>query len=694
LLRLKKILQDNLSLSSKLFLRGLLRSIVPGKLKTKKYSLETPALSGAHFDLTAGRAEETPASDNARAIQTSIIIPVFNKAEFTWQCLNSLVKEIDFSRVEIIIIDNASTDNTEEVLARFAEYVRVIANERNAGFVDACNQGAEVAKGKYLVFLNNDTTVLPGWLDYLVETIQREPSAGAVGSMFLYPDGSIQEAGGIVWRNGEAHHYGWGESPDDRRYNFARDVDYCSAASLLIKRELFKRLGSFDRRFAPAYYEDIDLCFGVRSLGYKVIYQPLSRLVHFEGGTAGADTAKGFKRFQITNRGKFVDKWRATLEQEHLPQDLQQLTAASDRKRNQPHVVVFDERVPSPDRDAGSLRMLIILKTLAAWCHVIFVPFNRPQSEDYERALWQEGIETADAVEYRSLLKHENVRAAIVSRPSMGSVFIHRIRRTNPNVAVVFDMVDTHFVRFQREHEISGQAAALSEAKRYRKIERKLAQASDLVWCASREDKQVMEREAPETRVEVVPTIHQLRDGGKPFADRQDLLFIGNLAHRPNEDAVLFFIREVYPLVRQALPNVRLDIIGDNPSAALKAYDSEDVRIRGYVPDVGPYLRNARVFVAPLRFGAGIKGKVGEAMAHGIPVVTTSIGAEGFELTHGLDVMIGDDPASFAAAIQQLYSQAGLWQRVVDNSRLRIKNSFTPEVVAETINNSIRALGQ
>jgi glycosyltransferase involved in cell wall biosynthesis len=324
---------------------------------------------------------------------------------------------------------------------------------------------------------------------------------------------------------------------------------------------------------------------------------------------------------------------------------------------------------------------------------VIFVPFNRPKNEDYVQALWQQGIETADAVEYRKLLKHENVKAAIVSRPSMASVFIHRLRRSNPNVTVVFDMVDTHFVRFQREYEISGKKAALSEAKRYRKIERKLAQASDLVWCASPEDKQAMERESPTTRIEVVPTIHELRDSGKAFADRQDLLFIGNFAHRPNEDAVLFFLREVYPLVRQRLPHVRMDIIGDHASDAIMAYNSDETRILGYVPDVEPYLRNARVFIAPLRFGAGIKGKVGEAMAHGIPVVTTSIGAEGFGLTHELDVMIADEPASFAEAVKRLYSDNELWQRLATNSRLLIKKHFTPEVVAETINRSIRPQG-
>jgi GT2 family glycosyltransferase len=670
-------------------LRGLLRIVQPDKLRPKPDPWELPSPAG--FDLTAFLAETKPAAVPAPAsIQTSIIIPVFNKAGFTFQCIRSLMQEIDFSENEVIVVDNASTDPTAAVLAHFENLVRVIRNEENRGFGEACNQGAVAARGKYLLFLNNDTVVMAGWLDTLVETVEADLKTGAVGSMLLYPDGSIQEAGAIIWNNGEAHHYGWGASPDDGRFNFAREVDYCSGASLLIRKEVFERLGGFDRRFAPAYYEDVDLCFGVRSLGYKVMYQPASRLIHFEGTTAGADISTGFKRFQVINQQKFVEKWRGALEREQFPQDLKQLAAASNRNHDRPRVVVFDERVPSPDRDAGSLRMFLILKTLAQWCHVIFVPFNRPQSLDYERGLWKEGIETADAVDYRRLLKHKNVKAAIVSRPSMGAVFIHRIRRVNPGVRIIFDMVDTHFLRFQREHEISGEAVALAEAIRYRKLEGELAQQSDLVWSASGEDKLVMQREVPGKRIEVVPTIHELRDCGKPFAEREGLLFIGNLAHRPNDDAVLFFMREVYPVLLRNLPNVHLDIIGPNPSAAIMAHNSEAVRIRGYVPDVEPYLRDARVFVAPLRFGAGIKGKVGEAMAHGIPVVTTSIGAEGFGLTHEVDVMIADDPESFASAIEQLYSQQELWERLAQHSRLRIEQHFTPEVIAETINNSIK----
>jgi GT2 family glycosyltransferase/glycosyltransferase involved in cell wall biosynthesis len=711
---IKKQLQDKLSISAKLSIRMLgaginsslafvvelparltkrIGEIAEGRgLKTSNaYSIDSPTLTNdvadyatAHL-LAKGRAE----LDDRKEIKSSIVIPVFNKAEFTLHCLHSLLKEIDLRETEVIVVENASTDDTPDMLSKFKDVIHVIRNEENRGFVDACNQGAAAARGAFLVFLNNDTEVLPGWLRSLEETVQDNPATGAVGSLLLYPDGSIQEAGAIIWNNGEAQHYGWSASPDDRQFNFAREVDYCSAASLLIRRELFEQLGGFDRRFAPAYYEDVDLCFGVRALGFKVIYQPASRVVHYEGVTAGRDVRTGIKHFQLTNRQHFVEKWRAVLERDHQKKNLKRLSQAA-RRLPGPIVLVFDERIPSPDRDAGSARMFMILKALAQWSHVVFVPLNRPQGIEYEEALWRAGIETADAVDYRRLLRRPNVQAAIVSRPSVAEAMIPRIRRANKRVAVVFDMVDAHFIRLQRESQISGDAKILREAERYEKLETRLARASDLIWCNSSADQAVMQTSAAGKRIEVIPTIHALHDRGKPFSERRDLLFVGNLAHKPNADAVHHFMAEIFPLITASLPDIKLFIVGDNATAEFHAHGSENVRVTGYLSDIEPLLHSCRVFIAPLRFGAGVKGKVGEAMSYALPVVTTSIGAEGFGLTDGLNAMIADTPKPFAMAVVRLYSDQDLWERVAENSWRVVAENFTPGKIAETINNSIK----
>lgn len=666
--------------------------------RTTPAPTQLPAWSAQDFlflsdTLSAAARAPGSASVTEKSPRASIVIPVFNKVEFTFQCLRSLLREIDFDDTEVIVVNNASADETAKLLSHFQGLVTVIDNEENRGFVDACNQGAAAASGTYLVFLNNDTVVLAGWLRHLLETIEGDARVGAVGSMLLYEDGRVQEAGAGVWQNGAAFHYGWGGSPDDRRYTFAREVDYCSGASLLVRRDLFEQLGGFDRRYAPAYYEDVDICFGVRSLGYKVVYQPMSRLIHHDGATAGRDTTTGFKRYQTINRAKFVEKWRATLERENLPEDRLRTREASNRKRA-PGIIVFDERIPTPDRDAGSARMMFILKSLVSWSRPVFVPLNRPHGIEYERLLWKEGIETAHLVEYPRLLRTRNFYAAILSRPLVAdSLLSHLRRRSSSSLKIVFDMVDAHFIRLAREHELMRDARTAEEAGTYREIELRLARACDLVWSTSFEDKKAVADEVPGARIEVIPTIHPLHARGQAFKERAHLLFLGNLAHRPNADAVHHLMRDIFPLVKKSLPGVKLYIVGDNVTPEIAAYAAPDVEVLGYVPDVEPLFRSCRLMVVPLRYGAGIKGKLGESLAYGLPVVTTTIGAEGFGIKDGVEALIADEPQAFASAVVRGYEQEDLWERLAEQGRRHIEKHFTPEVVAEIINASLREIG-
>lgn len=719
---MKERLREKLSLSSKLRLkRALFAPVVWGlRLAARAYNFAERVAGSAEahgvdlrraFDVQqrpgAPHAQVWGASDflflaraagggpetlePGRPVKTSVIIPVFNKVEFTFQCLRSLVREVNFDDAEVIVVDNASTDGTRELLAHFRGYVRVVTNGENRGFVDACNQGAGVARGRYLVFLNNDTVVLPGWLTALVETVERDERAGAAGSLFLYPDGRIQEAGAVVWSNAETFHYGWGKFADDRRFTFAREVDYCSGASLLIRRELFERLGGFDRRYAPAYYEDTDLCMGVRALGYKVVYQPASRLYHFEGATAGTDPRAGYKRYQVVNRDKFYGKWRDVLAREHHPEEPARAERAANRHWGC-QVAVIDDRVPTPDRDAGSLRMLNILRALSEWCHPVFITTSKQVWPEYEKLLWSEGVETASALDLGRLMKTRGFRAAVVSRPEVAEGVLATLRRADPRVKVVFDTVDLHFVRLAREAELTGDPSLAREAERYRTIETRLARASDLVWFASSTDMEALGREAPGVPSVVIPTIHRPKPGGLPFGERAHLLFVGNFRHRPNEDGVRFFINEVLPKVREELPGVELLLVGDAAPQEFSQLSEQGVRLLGHVPDLDPLFARARVFVAPLRFGAGIKGKIGEALAYAIPVVTTTVGAEGMSLRDGEEALIADTAPTFAAAVVRLYRDEELWRRVASNAHAHVEEHFSPRVVGRILNDSVKGL--
>jgi GT2 family glycosyltransferase/glycosyltransferase involved in cell wall biosynthesis len=662
-----------------------------GRSRSKKPNRSPPPPAITTLDLSVvadlSSKKSVPIAD--RQISVSILIPVFNKIDYTFQCLRALLDEINLRDTEIIIVNNGSTDATSQVLAHFGNLIRVIDNVENQGFVNASNRGATVASGEYLLFLNNQTIVKTGWLESLLDTVKNDPSVGAAGSMLLDSNGRIQEAGGIIWKTGEAYHYGWGELPADRKYNFTREVDYCSAASLLVRKSLFDQLGGFDRRYAPAYYEDVDLCFGIRSLGHRVIFQPLSRVINYEGVTAGRDTAANTKILQVINRKKFAEKWSDTLDQQY-ENDPALTSEAADRKRG-PQFLVFDDLVPTPDRDAGSARIVNILKSLARIGKPVFVPL-KPLRES-EQFLWSQGIETAHILNYVRLIKTRSFRVAILSRPEVADGLIRSIRRADRRIKIIFDMVDAHFVRLGREHEITGLKNLATEARRSRDREFALARNSDQVWCASEADKKAVSNAVSAERLVVIPTIHALQARGKPPEKREGLLFIGQFKHRPNSDAVCYFMREIFPLIKQRMPTVKFYIVGSSASPEIQAYDSPTVKVMGYVPDIKPLLQSARVFVAPLRFGAGVNGKIGEALSYGLPVVTSSIGAEGIGLTSGENAMIADDPAEFANSVVRVYEDLDLWRRLSDSGYKHIENHFTPQIVGQKIEDGLKVLG-
>jgi len=627
-------------------------------------------------------------------VEASIIIPVFNKADFTFQCLRSLFREIDLTRNEIIVVDNASSDETALMLARLGNRLRVIRNAENKGFVEACNAGAGAARGKFLIFLNNDTIVQPEWLDALIETAESDEKIGAVGSMMIFPDGRLQEAGGIIWRDGTTHLYGYGKHAEEMQFNFVREVDYCSGASLLVSKDLFERFGGFDARFAPAYYEDTDFCMSIRAAGYKVVYQPLSKVVHYESVTAGRDSNSGFRRFYEINHGKFLDKWREVLEREHFAPGKSNIETASNRGRGRKILVAFHE-VPKPDADSGNVRMFAILKTLSKNYRVVLAfTHKRANDYEYERQLGNLGIESVWIVDFDRRFRREKFDFLVLCYPHIAYYVYPTFKRMFPTAKVIFDTVDVHFVRFEREVKLTGDKQIAEEAARHKKIETELARAADQVWCVTEDDKNHLQRVTPEAKIEIVPNIHTLFGRGKSFAERADLLFIGNFNHRPNADAVYYFLDEIFPRILEKLPSVRFRIVGSNAKPELFKLNSENVRVEGFVPNVEPLFESCRVFVAPLRYGAGMKGKIGQALSFGLPTVTTGIGAEGMNLTNEREVLIADEPEAFASAVYRAYADEQLWQMLSDAGYNFIEKNFSPEIVEEKIEQALRKLNE
>jgi GT2 family glycosyltransferase len=253
-----------------------------------------------------------------RQSSVSVIIPTYNGAHFLRSCLSSLKDTVQGSAdVEVIVADDCSTDDTIAFLEGWQQCddrIRVHRASKNRGFIDTCNSAAKTASNDLLVFLNNDTVLLDGWLSAILRTFRRVDDAGAVGGKLLFPDGRLQEAGGVMFNDGTGANFGkWDPKPAGPLYSYMRDVDFCSGALLATPRALFEELQGFDTHFRPAYYEDTDYCFRVRAQGLRVVYQPESAIVHLEGGTAGTDLTVGPKRAQLRNRQRFLDKWHSEL---------------------------------------------------------------------------------------------------------------------------------------------------------------------------------------------------------------------------------------------------------------------------------------------------------------------------------------------------------------------------------------------
>jgi len=620
----------------------------------------------------------------------SIVIPIRDQPALTHACLSAIVDHTPPGHYEVIVVDNASRRPTRRML-NHVEGIRIIRNFRNAGFVDASNAGARAAAGRFVVFLNNDTAVCPGWLDALISALTRHPAAGAVGAKLLYPDGRLQEAGSIIFRDGSGWNYGRGENAEAPEYNYVREVDYCSGACLMVRRECFEALGGFDRAYAPAYYEDTDLCFRLRELDYTVVYQPAARVVHVEGATAGTDPAAGFKAFQARNQPIFVERHRRALERQP-PGEAADIRSASSRRRGL-RVLVVDHRVPQPDQDSGSVRMNAILRILGdLGCRVTLWPDDLVRGEPYVSELQQRGIE----VLYGPILPEQYISrharsfdVAILCRAHIAARYLEPIRAASPFIHIIFDTVDLHYLREGRRADIESDPSAAREAELTKSVELGVVRASELVWVTSTYEADLLQRDAPGARVVVLPNIHEVRGDVPPFVARRDILFVGGFQHQPNEDAVVHFSRDIMPLLRSRLPAIRLIVVGSHVTPKVQALACGDIQVRGFVPVIEPVFDAVRLSIAPLRYGAGVKGKISQSLAMGVPVVTTPVGAEGMGLRHGLHAMVAADPDDFARCVAEVYTDEALWSRLSSAGRELLRNAMGYEAVRETISGAL-----
>ncbi|MEA3638341.1 MAG: glycosyltransferase [Lamprobacter sp.] len=615
--------------------------------------------------------------------EVSIIIPTYAQHELAYTCLKSLAEHLPGFGIEVLLIDDHAPEPAADALASI-EGLTLIRNPENLGFLRSCNRAAEQARGRYLLLLNNDTLLLEGCLDALLRTFAEHEQVGAVGARLIYPDGHLQEAGGIVWKDGSAWNWGRGEHPEDPRFNYVREVDYCSAACLMVPTALFRELGGFDERYAPAYYEDTDLCLALRDRGYSVLYQPAATVVHFEGASHGTDESAGLKAYQVRNRDLFRQKWAIRL-QHHLDNGV-----CPERERDRvdgPRVLWIEACMLTPDQDSGSLRTWRLLQLIRALgCKVTFMADNLQATAPYADQLRQAGIEVQSAPHTSSVSQYLDTEGAhqdviVLCRHYIAIRYIDQVRRVAPQARLIFDTIDLHYLRLRRQAELDQNPSTRAAADLAYREELSIAERSDMTLVVSGIEAGELARELPGVRVEILSNVHDPLDEVAPAAGRQHILFVGGFQHPPNIDAVEFYAREIWPVFREDHPNVRTYIVGSRmPMELRRLGEAAGLDMLGYVADLQPLLAGCRLSVTPLRYGAGVKGKVNQSLAAGLPLVATAIAIEGMALEHERDVLVAEEPAKLVAAMSRLYADDRLWHRLSENGRQRIREQFSSEV--------------
>ena len=521
-------------------------------------SLDGNAEQPDYAAAVAELATTVPAATiNWESPDVSIIIPIYGQLAVTLNCLDSLAAQRTRYSIELIVADDASPEASETKRLKEIPWARYIRRRQNGGFIATCNEAAATARGRFLVFLNNDTRVAPGWLDEMIGSFAIYPKAGLVGSKLFNTDGSLQEAGGIFWRNGTAWNYGRNSDPNDPRYCFARRADYCSGASIAVPSVVWAEAGGFDTEYAPAYCEDADLAFRLRQLGYEVWFQPLSRVIHYEGKSHGRDLTSGVKAYQVTNMKRFAERWRSVLDT-HGPNSHQ-----PDREANRfakRRMLVIDACTPTPDQDAGSVitKQMIEAMQQLGW-HITFVPtHNYHDHPKYTRDLQRIGVQCLYEPFVGSIGQvldlHPDVDVVLGYRVGVLAPIYDELRRRLPMARILFHDVDLHYLREEREAELLNDEQKRIHAAQRREQELGLIAKVDCTLVPTRVEKAIVEEQVPLANILEFPYVVQVQRSSVPFEDRQDLMFLGGYAHTPNVDAVQFFVSEVWPLLVGDLP--------------------------------------------------------------------------------------------------------------------------------------------
>ncbi|WP_165587189.1 glycosyltransferase [Flavobacterium sp. MEB061] len=367
------------------------------------------------------------------------------------------------------------------------------------------------------------------------------------------------------------------------------------------------------------------------------------------------------------------------------------------------NVIIVDTKVPEFDKDSGSRRLTEIIKLLIANKIGVFLLADFKEyrfATNYVQYFKDLGVVVYEPSINNSgklITKNDFLKQVLpfanfawLHRPEIFEKYYPIVKKNKPDLKIFFDMVDFHYLRFKREYELTANPDIMKNADKYLKLELDNCQKADKIIVISDIEKETLKDFYTEdSKIVSIGNIHQYIENKNPvsFEDRKDLLFIGGFDHKPNVDAVQYLSNEIMPLLWKSEPEISISIIGSNPPESILKLNSDKFKIIGFAKEVSPYFLNSRIFLAPLRYGAGIKGKIGQSLEFGLPLVTTSIGAEGFNFKENRNIIVGNTSQEIVENILLLYKNKEVWEKISSDSK-KVIEPFS----INTIENKILSL--
>ena len=610
--------------------------------------------------------------------------------ETLYLCLVALHETGTDRLADIVLLDDGRRGGLAALLPMVAGNLRYRHVPSGASLVAARNTVADTARGRLIVFLAPQVRVQPGWLDELAGTFAREPDAAVVTARVVRDDGLLQATGILLGARGLPRDPGYLAEAADPAFHFLRPVHAVGGVAFAVRRDLLAGAGGFSNAYTALAHAVFDLCMRLRLRGHQVLYQPLASGIWSDDGSEQTPPSPDLAA---------PDEQSRQLRQRWLPERAPAGPAATDAEAGfLGRALVIDNALPRPDHDAGSVatfEQMLLLRRLGY--RIAFASAggdeDLPAAKD---ALRRNGIEVVGPPAYHSVTAYLEAHGADLDivqiyRHANATMFQERVRGLAPQARLLFAPADLHHLREARAAELTGEAAPEAALTRTRELD--CIRNSDASIITSDHEIALLRADVPPAKLRLLRWIAPVRPSARGFAGRHGLCFIGSFGHPPNADGVLWFVAEVLPLVLRALPDLRFYIAGANPPDSIRALAGAQVEVLGWVADLDALFAQVRLSVAPLRYGAGFKGKVGTSLAYGVPVVGSTIALEGTGLAVGDGIAIADTAASFAEEVVRLHQDEAAWTALAATALQRCRELYSPQAALQVYRQLLTDLG-